>query len=144
MIGVDTSVWLLADLAHCARRRHQLLPYPAGRARRFYHCPCGHLYDADLLEALAVGTAASYDRRIATTRPLVTYRTWQQANRAGLRQHLLRLIHEITVVPTPTPILAPRWRNPRPSAAPIEPTNQTPTPHRRPVCRTTPRRRRPR
>ncbi|MBX7268854.1 hypothetical protein KIF24_24400 [Micromonospora sp. Llam7] len=143
MIGLDTSVWLLADLAHCAHHGHPLLPYSAGRTRRFYHCPCG-LYDADLLEALAVGTAASHDRRTATARPLVTYRTWQQSSRADLRHHLLRLIHHIAVAPTPTPTLDPRWRNPRPSPVPTEPSDETAPPHRRPVCRTNLRPPRPR
>ncbi|MFY1658828.1 hypothetical protein [Micromonospora sp. WMMD1274] len=88
----DTSLWLLTDLARCTTCWLTLQPFTCATRRRFYICFCRTLYDAGHLEALVVGFTAAYDRRTATERPLITYARWHQSTRAGLRQHLLRVV----------------------------------------------------
>ncbi|WP_170215147.1 hypothetical protein [Micromonospora aurantiaca] len=97
MTDHDTSLWLLTDLASCTTCWLTLQPFTSATRRRFYICFCRTLYDAGHLEALVVGHAAAHDRRTATERPLITYQRWDQATRADLRQHLLRLVDQALV-----------------------------------------------
>lgn len=113
----DTSLWLLADLARCTTCWQLLQPYPAGSRRRFYVCFCLNLYEAEHLEALVVGSAAAYDRRTATERPLITYQRWHESTRPDLRRHLTRLVDH-ALVHSPSSVEM-RWR--RRAASPQRP-----------------------